>query len=123
MKILKSIGAVLAGIAANVLAVPVDLLLQTVNVIPAPGAGLSDGQLALAFCYRAAFAVLGGAVTARLAPASPLAHVLVLGGVGVVLSSAGAVAQWGLGHHWYPLSLIALCLPACWVGARFTSRS
>lgn len=123
MKILKSIGAVLAGIAANMLAVPVDVWLKSVNLMPAPGAYMSDGQLAVAFCYRAAFAVLGGAVTARLAPASPLVHALVLGGVGVVLSSAGAAAQWSLGHHWYPLSLIALCLPACWVGARFTSRS
>lgn len=123
MRALKSVGAVLAGVAANMLAIPVDALLHATNVFPPPGTETSDGLLALAFSYRAAFAVLGGGVTARLAPASPMAHALALGVVGLVLSSAGAAAQWGLGHHWYPLSLIALCLPASWGGAGLTTRS
>ncbi|MFO0601147.1 MAG: hypothetical protein U0228_37910 [Myxococcaceae bacterium] len=122
MNRLKSVGAVLAGVAANFLAVPLDAVLHATGVYPPPGAE-TDAHLALAFAYRALFAVLGGAVTTRLAPSSPRAHAVALGAVGLVLSSAGAAAQWGLGHHWYPLSLIALCLPASLAGARFTTRS
>lgn len=122
MNQLKSVGAVFAGIVANMLAVPIDAVLHATGVYPPPG-GETDAHLALAFSYRALAAVLGGAVTAKLAPASPRGHALALGIVGLVLSSAGAAAQWGLGHHWYPLSLIALCLPASLAGARFTARS
>lgn len=123
MKALKSLGAVLAGIAANFLAVPIDLVFHSTGVFPPPGVEHSDGALAIAFSYRAVLAVLGGFVTARLAPAAPMAHAFALGGLGILLSTAGAAAMWSLGHHWYPLSLIAISLPASWLGARLTRRS
>lgn len=119
----KSIGAVLAGIAANFLAVPVDAVLHATGVFPPVGQDTPDGLLALAFSYRLAAAVLGGWTTARLAPSSPMKHAWVLGGLGVLLSSLGAVGAWNYGHHWYPLSLIAICLPATWAGARLSLRS
>jgi hypothetical protein len=120
---LKSVGAVFAGICANFLAVPVDAIFHAAGVFPAPGQGMSDALFGLAFAYRSALAVLGGWVTARLAPSSPMAHALGLGGVGLLLSTAGTVAQWNLGHHWYPISLIFICLPASWLGARLSHRS
>jgi hypothetical protein len=120
---LKSIGAVAAGIGANLLAIPVDLALHAANVFPATPQEMGEGRYALALAYRAAFAVLGGWVAARLAPSSPMKHAWVLGGLGVLLASLGAAAQWGLGHHWYPLSLIALSLPATWAGGRLSTRS
>lgn len=119
----RSVGAVAAGIATNFLAVPVDLVLHGLGVFPPAGQDMSDGLYALALAYRVALAVLGGLVTARLAPSSPMRHALVLGGVGVVLSSLGAAANWQLGHVWYPLALVVICLPASWAGARLHLRS
>lgn len=112
--IAKSIGAVAAGIGANLLAIPLDGALAAAGVFPSE----SEGPYALALAYRAALAVLGGYTTARLAPSSPQRHALVLGAIGVALSALGAVAQWPLGHHWYPLSLVLVSLPASWAGAR-----
>lgn len=114
----RSIGAVVAGIGANFLAALVDWPLHALGVLPAPDEPSGEGPLALALAYRAGFAVLGGYVVAKLAPSSPMGHAWVLGGLGIVLSTLGAAAQWGLGHHWYPLCLIALCVPATWIGAR-----
>ena len=119
----KSIGAVFAGIAANFLAVPVDAVLHAFNLLPGPNDVSGELPYVLAFSYRFAFAVLGGWVTARLAPAAPMGHALVLSGVGLVLSSLGAAAQWSLGHHWYPLALISICIPASWAGAHLFTRS
>lgn len=123
MSAMKSVGAVLAGVAANFLAVPVDAVLHATGVFAPVGTDPTDASLLLALAYRIAFAVLGGVVTARLAPASPLKHGVSLGLLGIVLASAGAAAQWNLGHHWYPLSLVAIALPSSWAGARLSRRS
>jgi len=120
---LKSIGAVAAGIGANLLAIPVDVALHAAHVFPAPDQDSGEGPYAIAVAYRAAFAVLGGWVTARLAPSSPMKHAWMLGGLGVLFAGLGAAGQWHRGHHWYPLLLIALSLPATWAGARVSARS
>jgi hypothetical protein len=115
----KSIVAVIAGVGANLLAIPVDLALQSAGVFPTE----AEGPYALALAYRLAFAVLGGWVTARLAPSSPMKHGWALGLLGVVFASLGAAANWSAGHHWYPLAIIALGLPATVTGARLFVRS
>lgn len=79
---------------------------------------MSDQLFALAFSYRLGLAVLGGIVTAWSAPEKPVKHALILGGIGVLLSSVGAALMWKAGHHWYPLALVAISLPASWWGAR-----
>ncbi|MBI5495752.1 MAG: hypothetical protein HY904_12075 [Deltaproteobacteria bacterium] len=120
---LRSVGAVVAGVGANFLAVVLDGIMHASGVFPPLGQDMGDGLFALALAYRTVCAVGGGWVTARLAPFSPVKHALILGGVGMLLSSLGAAAQWNLGHHWYPLSLIAICLPASWAGATLANRS
>ncbi|MBX7097490.1 MAG: hypothetical protein K1X89_07255 [Myxococcaceae bacterium] len=117
---MKSVGAVAAGVGANLLAIPVDLALLAAGLVPAPGEPLSDAALALAFGYRLALTVLGGWVTARLAPSAPLRHGLVLAALGTLLAAVGAAAQWNLGHHWYPLSLLVSAFPATLAGTRLT---
>jgi hypothetical protein len=92
-------------------------------MFPASGGGGSESPYALALAYRTAFAVLGGWVTAGLAPAAPTRHAALLGGLGVMLAGAGAAAQWTLGHHWYTLSLVVMSLPATLAGARLRNRS
>jgi peptidoglycan/LPS O-acetylase OafA/YrhL len=74
----------------------------------------------LAAAYRLAFTVLGGYVTAALAPRNPMVHVLILGAIGGLTAAAGAVATWNagpeFGPRWYPLLLVVTALPCVWLG-------
>ena len=122
-RVLRSIGAVLAGlIAVVVLSIGTDLLLHATGVFPPWGQPMSDGLFVLATAYRVAYAVLGGYIAARLAPDRPMAHALVLGVVGVVLSTIGAAVTWDMGPEfgpkWYPLTLVVIALPCAWAGGR-----
>lgn len=122
----RSIWAVFAGILANVvIAVPIDIVLEKLGVYPTFGSEpMSNGLCALAFSYRVVAAIAGGYITARLAPINPGKHVLVLGGIGVVMASAGTVAMWGVGPVWYPLALIAIAVPcSVWGGRMFRAKA
>ena len=113
----RSILAVLAGLFFIFITHNgMDALFESMGWMPKRGEPLTDEGLLLASSYRAIFSILGCYITARLAPANPMRHALILGGIGVVLSSLGAIALWDLGHVWYPLSLIALSLPYAWLG-------
>ena len=120
---MRSVAAIFGGLVTNLLAVPVDAALGAIGVWPVTGGGGSQSPFALALAYRTALAVLGGWVTARLAPAAPTRHAALLGGLGVLFAGAGAAAQWPLGHHWYALSLVVMSLPATLAGARLLTRS
>jgi hypothetical protein len=117
----KSIGAVLAGLLiVVVLSVGTDVVLHATGVFPPWDQPAGGGLLLLATVYRTIFSVAGAYITARLAPDRAMSHALALGGVGLVLSIAGAVATWNrgpaFGPHWYPLALMALAVPQCWLG-------
>jgi hypothetical protein len=49
-------------------------------------------------------------------------HALVLGALGLVVCIVGAVVTWNkgpaFGPHWYPVALIVLAMPQCWVGGK-----
>ena len=119
----RSIWAVFAGILANFLiAVPIDALLHAQGVFPPPGETMTNGQCAIAFSYRLIAAIVGGYLTARFAPGNPKKHVIILGCIGIVLSSAGAIAMWRAGPAWYPLALVVIALPASLLGWRLSGR-
>lgn len=123
----RSVAAVFAGLVAIfVLSMGTDAILHATGVFPPVGQAMSDGFFALATAYRVLFAVVGCYLAARLAPDRPLRHALILGAIGVVLSSAGAAATWNrgpeFGPHWYPLTLIASSLPCAWVGGKLGAR-
>ena len=122
---LRSVGAILAGLV-SIFAVTtaIDGVMHATGVFPALGAPpMSDALFALAFGYRFVIDVAGSALTARLAPRRPMRHALVLGGVGLLLSIAGAVAMWDAAHAWYPLALAASALPCGWLGGRLVELS
>ena len=105
----RSIGALLAGfVAVVVLSLGTDLALHAAGIFPP-----LDQRMSV-------YAVVGGYVTARLAPDRPMGHALVGGLIGVGLSTLGAVLTWNraLGPHWYPLALIVTALPTAWVGGK-----
>jgi hypothetical protein len=85
--------------------------------LPAP-----DSHFVVATIYRVIFGLAGSYVTARLAPNRPMAHSLVLGALGLVLTLAAAIATWNkgpdFGPHWYSIALMVLTMPQSWAGAR-----
>ncbi len=123
---LRSIAAILAGFVATVvLSLGTDQLLHSLEVYPPWGEPMSNALLLLATAYRSVYAVAGSYIAARLAPSRPMRHALVLGAVGLVVSTAGTVATWNAGPafepKWYPLSLIAIAMPCAWAGGMLRS--
>ena len=123
----KSIRAILAGVLVIIVVTTmVDILLHVVGVYPSVGQPLSDAHAVLATCYRIAISVGGAWLTAHLAPNRPMKHAMMLGYVGTVLGLIGLLATWnlGLGPRWYPVALVVLAIPQCWVGGKlYEARS
>ena len=115
----RRIGAVLAGLLAIfILSTATDVALHATGVFPPWGERMSDALFLLALAYRIVYGIAGCYVTARLAPDRPMQHALALGAVGVVFSTAGAVAMWDAGPAWYSLVVIAIAMPCAWAGGK-----
>lgn len=131
-RMLRSIGAVVAGILANiVLSGATDAAMHAAGIFPPMFQPMADHLWVLALAYRVVFAVAGGFLTARLAPSRPMRHVMVLAGIGTVLALLGVLFTWNkgpeFGPHWFSLSVVIIALP-CTVlggvlGARRVARS
>jgi hypothetical protein len=126
-RIVRSISAIVAGfLVIVVLSTLTDVLLHATGIYPPWFQYMPDRLFLLATAYRSVYAVLGGYSTARLAPDRPVMHALILGLIGVIGNSLGAVAAWNkgpeLGPKWYPLVLIATSVPLVWLGARLNHR-
>lgn len=120
-KTMKSIWAVAAGVLSIVVITTiVDIILHAVHVYPPMKQPITHGLALLATFYRFVISVGGAYLTAALAPDRPMRHAIMLGLVGAVLGTVGAVATWnlGLGPRWYPLALVALAIPQCWLGGK-----
>lgn len=126
MSRMRSAGAVFAGFAATfVLSVGTDAVLHGTGVFPPMDVRMSDGLFAIAAIYRAVFTVVGGYVTARLAPDRPMRHAAVLAGLGLLGGLAGlmvSVQHPELGPLWYAVSIPASAIPCIWLGARLAGR-
>ena len=121
----RSVGAVLVGaLTAIVTTTLIDLALHAIRVYPPLDEPLDDSLALIASSYRLVIGVAAGALTARMAPHSPMKHALVLGGLGAAVALIGVVTTWdlGLGPRWYPISLVILALPEAWLGAKFAMR-
>jgi hypothetical protein len=123
----QSVAAVFAGLVAIfVFSMGTDSILHGSGVFPPVGQPMSDGLFALATVYRIGWSVFGCYLAARLAPDRPFRHAMILGAIGVLLSTVGAVTTWNrgpeFGPHWYPLTLIAVSLPCGWLGGKLGTR-
>jgi hypothetical protein len=117
--ILKSIGAVMAGFfAVAVFSVATDSILEAVGIFPGTKHPelYKSWMLGLALLYRSLFTLVGGYITARLAPQDSMRHVHVLMVLGLIGGVAGAINGWGYGNHWYPISLAVTGPLFVWIG-------
>jgi hypothetical protein len=120
-RIWRSLGAIFAAILIGiVLSLGTDQLLRMAGVAPPLGQPMSDRLLLLATVYRTVYGILGAYITAHLAPYKPMAHVAILGLMGLAANVLGTVSTWNknLGPHWYPIALTVLALPTAWLGGR-----
>jgi hypothetical protein len=121
----KSIWAVVAGVVFIIAVTTlVDIALHMAGVYPGMDQPLDNRLAMLATSYRIVIGVAGAWITARLAPDRPMRHALILGYVGVVLGLVGVIATWnkGLGPRWYPIALVLLAIPQCWLGGWLYTR-
>jgi hypothetical protein len=117
----RSIGAVIAGMLANIiLSISTDIGLHAAGIFPPldKPAMFASPLLLLATAYRAVYGVAGGYLTARMAPHHPMGHALALGIIGLAACISGALAMWGVGPAWYPIALVVLAIPCAWAGGR-----
>ena len=116
----RSTGAVLLGfVSVVVLSLATDQVFHWLDIYPPWGEPMRDpGDNLLALLYRCVYAVLGSYIAARLAPRNPMRHAVVLGLIGLVVGTAGAVATipMDLGPAWYPIALAVTALPCGWLG-------
>lgn len=123
--ILKSIGAVVAGlIFIGVTHSVTDAILENLGVLPDGHLNVSAELILFVIFYRAVFSFAGCYLTAALAPKSPMKHALILGGIGTILSAVGAIvtANMNIAPAWYAWSLAATALPIAWLAGQLYVR-
>jgi len=120
---MRTAWALVAGFGAVfVLSSAVDAILHALNYYPNDGTVGSDAELALALAYRTVFTIVGGMITAWLAPSHPVRLAAILGAIGTLPAILGVVGMWGLGHQWYGISLAVLALPSTALGGWLFTR-
>ena len=126
MSILKSIGAVLAGLLFIAIShTAVDKILEGLGIFPRPDQGLHvTWMLLLALAYRTVLSIVGCYITAALAPSRPMLHALILGFIGLVISTIAAIAfiPMNLSPAWYPVALAVVSVPCAWIAGMLAER-
>lgn len=120
----KSIWSVIAGfLVVAVLSTLMDSVMEAIHIFPPIGYGvLSTQLLLLALSYRIVFTILGGYVTATLAPNNPMKHVIILGIIGTIAGIGGIFAGWNLSAHWYPIAIAVTGFPCVWLGGKLRTK-
>jgi surface polysaccharide O-acyltransferase-like enzyme len=127
-RILRSIGAVLAGLLfVIIITTATDALMHATGIYPPFGQPMADSLFLLAVAYRTIYGIAGGYLTARLAPGRPITHALILGIIGSVLGLVGTLATWNrgpeFGPKWYAITVIVLAIPTAWIGGKLVRKN
>ncbi|MGH7133367.1 MAG: hypothetical protein ACREJO_15650 [Phycisphaerales bacterium] len=125
-RVLRSVGAVLAGVLANIVLVgAIEAALRATGIFPPMFQPMADHLWALALTNRVVFAFVGGFLTARLAPARPMRHVVVLGGIETVMSVLFVLLNWNkadFGPHWFAIGVTLTALPCAVLGGMLCAK-
>jgi hypothetical protein len=123
MNILKGIGAILAGMIFIVVShTGTDFALEKLGIFTQPSEGFHiTWMVVTATIYRCIYTLVGGYITAALAPNPPMRYVMILGIIGLVTSTLGAIATipMNIAPAWYPIALAVTALPCVWLGGVF----
>jgi hypothetical protein len=126
MKILKGIGAVLAGIVFIVVShTATDFVLESLGIFTPPNEGFhTTWMVVTATIYRSIYSVGGGYITAALAPNQPMRYVMILGIIGTVAGIFAAIVTipMDIAPAWYPIALAVLALPCVWLGGKLKTN-
>jgi hypothetical protein len=121
------IAVVVGFLSVAILSLATDEVLHLARVYPPWGEPMWDAGLnLLALSYRIVFTILGGYITARLARHAPMRHVLIVGILGLVTGTAGAIVAIrvaNLGPTWYPIALAVTGFPCVWLGGLLHQRT
>src|ERR1035437_8712132 len=94
----KSVLAIAVGILAIIVVTTgVDIALHFAGVFPPLNVPIDNKLSLIALSYRIVISIAGAWLTARLAPARPMKHALMLGLVGTVLGALGEITTIGKG--------------------------
>jgi hypothetical protein len=119
----RSVVSVFLGFLTVVLlSLGTDQVLHVLNVYPPWGQSMHEpGLNFLALAYRCVYTLIGGYVTARLAPHAAMRHVLILAIIGFLMGTLGVVGTWNLnlGPRWYPIAIAVTGAPLTWLGGVF----
>lgn len=127
---LKSTGIVLAGfILTLVLTMGTDTVLENTGIFPTVAYQQQFGfnvlwMNLLAIFYRVIYTILGGYITAKLAPNKPMRHVIALGILGTVIAIVGNIAVSMIPATknvlplWFMVALVLMAFPGVWYGGK-----
>ena len=122
----RSVASVFLGFLAVVLlSLGTDQVLHVLKVYPPWGQSMYEpGLNFLALSYRCIYTVMGGWITARLAPHAAMRHVLILATIGFLMGTLGVVGTWNmnLGPSWYPIAIAVTGAPLTWLGGWYYDR-
>ncbi len=134
MKILGSIFAVLVGfIVIFILSLGTDTILENAGIFPS----IAEQQKysfnilwmdLLALFYRVVYTILGGYITAKLAPNKPMRHVIILGVFGTVVAIVGNIvgsmipATKDVLPLWFMVALVLMQYPGVWIGGKLAIK-
>jgi Flp pilus assembly pilin Flp len=111
---------VVAGfVAVVILSLGTDQVFHSLGVYPPWGVVMEGtGLYMLALGYRIIYTIVGGYITARLAPHSPVRHAVILGTIGLAVGMVGAIVaiNGNLGPAWYGIAVALTGLPCSWLG-------
>ncbi|PWT74823.1 MAG: hypothetical protein C5B59_10255 [Bacteroidetes bacterium] len=115
---LKSIGAILVGIAVGaILSIVTDQVFEKTGLMMRePFDSNPSWVIIVIIAYRTIYNIAGAFVTAKLAPGNPMKLVIILGILGLVASLTGTIVMWHIPPHWYPITLAILSFPSAMFG-------
>ena len=126
MTILRSVLAVLCGLIFILIThSATDFILESFGFFtPTTVRFDTPWMLVTAIIYRAIFSVIGCYITGLIAPSRPILHAMILGIIGLVLSTVGTIVaiKMDLSPAWYPIALVVMSLPCAWLGGKLASR-
>jgi len=122
----RSILAIFLGfVAVVVLSLGTDEIFHLLKVYPPWEQPMNEPSLnLLALSYRIIYTIFGSYIAACLAPSAPMRHAWILGAIGFVLGTVGAIATipLHLGPAWYPIAIALTALPCAWIGGRLCRK-